>query len=221
MLREFLPPAACVLISLLIHVLVVVAEAHVWPTARKASVDTVVIDLVDPQQAKLPDFPEAVAAQTPPPRVEPPAPAPQAAPESAKAPVAPKQPTPPEAKATFAPPSSVPDPTAPNAGEVTLPLDTADARYQGYLERVRATIDRHWRWREGLLAAGKPGVVVLRVTFERSGGKARADLRRGSGSVTLDANALETFQSAIFPPFPPHWTVERLNLVGEFEYRLE
>jgi protein TonB len=114
--------------------------------------------------------------------------------------------------------SRPPDPQS-DAREVTLSLDAQDARYRGFLDRVQGAVDLRWKWREALLAANRPGTATVRFVIHSGGGGGEAELVESSGSTILDDEALAAVRRAVFPPFPASWTVERLNLVGQFEYR--
>lgn len=114
--------------------------------------------------------------------------------------------------------SRPPDPQG-EAREVSLSLDAQDARYRGFLDRVQGAVDLRWKWREALLAANRPGTATVRFVIHAGGGGGEAELVESSGSSILDDEALAAVRRAVFPPFPATWTVERLNLVGQFEYR--
>lgn len=114
--------------------------------------------------------------------------------------------------------SRPPDPRS-DAREVTLSLDAQDARYRGFLDRVQGAVDLRWKWREALLAANRPGTATVRFVIHSGGGGGEAELVESSGSTILDDEALAAVRRAVFPPFPASWTIERLNLVGQFEYR--
>lgn len=115
--------------------------------------------------------------------------------------------------------SRVPDPTATESYDVTLSINEQDERYRGFLYQVRAAIDHEWRWREAILAAGRPGNVVVRMTLNPTGNGARVQIIESSGSPILDQEATVSVQRAPFPAFPRHWSIQRLHLVAQFEYR--
>lgn len=118
-------------------------------------------------------------------------------------------------------PGSPPDPAGGTAREATVWLGEPDARYRGYLDQVQGAIDVSWRWKEALLAAGAGGSVVVRFTLTPSGRVEDVEVTRGSGSPILDREAIEAIRRAPLPTFPKHWTIRRLHLVAEFDYRFE
>ncbi len=118
-------------------------------------------------------------------------------------------------------PESPPDPAGGTAGEATLWLGDPDARYRGYLEQVQGAIDISWRWKEALLAAGAGGSVVVRFTLTPSGQVEDVEVAEGSGSPILDREAIQAIRRAPLPAFPKHWTIRRLHLVAQFDYRFE
>lgn len=122
--------------------------------------------------------------------------------------------------ADLRPAADLPDPAGAGVREATLALGESDVRYRGYLEQVQAAIDRTWRWKEALLAAGGPGRVLLRFTLGR-GEVEEVQVAESSGSPILDREAVEAVRRAPLPSFPRHWTIERLHLFAEFAYRLE
>lgn len=118
-------------------------------------------------------------------------------------------------------PATVPDPAGGEAREATLILGDVDVRYRGYLDAVQSAIDRSWRWKEALLAAGGGGRVLVRFTLGPDGSVEEVGVAESSGSPLLDREAAEAVRRAPLPPFPSHWTLERLTLFAQFAYRLE
>ncbi|GAB6063136.1 energy transducer TonB [Deferrisoma palaeochoriense] len=171
--------------------------------------------------------PPATPSPAPRPEEAPPAPRPGTVAEAAPAPEAEPRPAPPPLAALLprsqdlaAAVREPPDPTA-GAEEVTLQLGAADPRYRGYLDRVQAAIDVSWRWKEALLAAGRPGSVTVGFTITADGRAEEIEITRSSGSPVLDDEAAEAVRRAVFPEFPRHWSIRRLRLFAQFEYRLE
>ncbi|WP_025322576.1 TonB family protein [Deferrisoma camini] len=116
--------------------------------------------------------------------------------------------------------SGAPDPAG-GAQEATLWLGQTDTRYRGYLERVQNAIDVSWRWKEALLGAGRPGSVVIGFTLTPDGRAEEVKVSRSSGSPLLDEEAAAAVRRAVFPAFPTHWSIRRLRLFAQFDYRLE
>ncbi len=114
-----------------------------------------------------------------------------------------------------------PDPAGENAREASVALGERDVRYRSYLDRVQESIDGSWRWREALLAAGRSGSVVLRFTLTSRGATEDVEVDRTSGNPILDAEAMKAVRRSPLPAFPVHWTIIRLHLLAQFDYRLE
>jgi TonB family protein len=116
-----------------------------------------------------------------------------------------------------------PDPAGAKTREATLTLGTTDIRYRGYLDGIETAIDLSWsqRWKEALLAAGRAGSVVVRFTLTPGGNIESVEVVKGSGSSILDDEASNAVRRAPLPPFPAHWTIDRLHLLAQFDYRFE
>ncbi|MBI5014532.1 MAG: TonB family protein [Deltaproteobacteria bacterium] len=120
--------------------------------------------------------------------------------------------------ASFRAPSGRPDPAAGNAREATLGLGDEDERYRGYRDQVWSAIYNTWRVGKALVVAGGSRTVLVRLTIDDTGLVQDAHVVEGSGNPTLDAEALEAVRRARIPPFPPHWTIQRLHLMAQFDY---
>lgn len=203
---------------------------------KEPKVETIVVELLEEQRK------ETTLVVLP--STEAPAPAPQPA-ASAPMTVAAKMPPPPGALADAGPETAkvdakievkklpplpddmevmemtsyLPDPSGSGATEATINMSNPDARYKGFLDVVRAEVYKRWNSREALLAAKKAGDVTIRFTLVAGGGgSAAVDVLKSSGSQILDQEAVRAVQTARLPAFPNHWTLQRVNLVGEFQY---
>lgn len=206
---------------------------------KEPKVDTIVVELLEEKRQET----TLVAL----PSTEAPAPAPQPAPQAAapSTPVTVQMPPPPGALADAGPETAkvdakievkklpplpddmevmemtsyLPDPSGSGATEATINMSNPDARYKGFLDVVRAEVYKRWNSREALLAAKKAGDVTIRFTLVAGGGgSASVDVLKSSGSQILDQEAVRAVQTARLPAFPNHWTLQRVNLVGEFQY---
>jgi TonB family protein len=45
-----------------------------------------------------------------------------------------------------------------------------------------------------------------------------AEVVEPSGNPTLDTEAVDALKRGRLPPFPAHWTLERLSLMAQFDY---
>ena len=125
-------------------------------------------------------------------------------------------------KATEPKPAELPPPPDPAVGkalEATMRLDDTDRRYKGFLEGVRGAVDAQWNSRDAMIEAQRSGIVTLGFTLTAAGGRAaRVEVVKSSDSGALDNEALRAVKAASFPPFPRTWRLERLHLVGQFDY---
>jgi len=179
-----------------------------------------------PQAATSPIPANETPPPPPPPEPVPPAPEPQALPPTTQPAIAPPGlrellPRAEDLRPYSEAESSTPDPAGGQAKEVTLTLGDTDVRYRGYLQQVQASIDRSWRWREALLAAGGGGQVLVRFSLGPGGEVEDVGIAESSGSPVLDREAADAIRRAPIPAFPSHWTLQRLNLFAQFGYRLE
>jgi len=116
---------------------------------------------------------------------------------------------------------ALPDPTAPGAREtVVVGLGEQDPRYRGYLEQVQAAIYGAWRTGRALLVAGPSRTCLVRFSLTPLGLPGDVQVVRRSGNPTLDADAVDAVRRARIPPFPTHWTLERLQMEAQFDYVL-
>lgn len=107
------------------------------------------------------------------------------------------------------------------AEEPTVNLRDPSSRFGAYATQVQGAIDQAWsNWREALLAAGRPGVVVVRFTLVPDGTVQEVAFEKRSGSPILDGEAEEAIRNARLPPFPAHWAITRLHLIAQFDYLL-
>lgn len=112
-----------------------------------------------------------------------------------------------------------PDPTKAESLEATVNLEETDSRYEGFLGEVRKAVNRQWNSRDAMLAAQRSGLVTLSFTLIKSGGKPKiVKILKSSHSNALDDEAERAVKASLFPSFPKHWRLERLNLVAQFEY---
>lgn len=114
--------------------------------------------------------------------------------------------------------SEPPDPAGSGAREATLGLGEPDARYRGYINHVHDAIFASWHVGRGLLVSGKSRRVVVRFSLNSLGIVENAEVVEPSGNPTLDNEALEAVRRGRLPPFPAHWTLEKLHLMAEFDY---
>ncbi len=115
--------------------------------------------------------------------------------------------------------SNLPDPSKNGTKEVTINLDNPDERYRGFLSLVKAAVHKHWNGRDAILSARRAGQVAVRFSLAATGGAAGGvAVQESSDSPILDGEAVRAIKVSAFPPFPDHWKLARLNLVGDFHY---
>lgn len=102
--------------------------------------------------------------------------------------------------------------------EITVPLNSDDPRFKEYLDAVKRRILEIWRYPDDA-EPGLRGKVSLEFSIERDGSVSRVNIVTPSGHNTLDRGATEAMHLASpFPPFPPDFNTNRLNVVGGFRY---
>jgi periplasmic protein TonB len=164
---------------------------------------------------------------TPPPDVPPP-------PEAAPVPDVPPPPPPPPPRAAAKPaparprpaappPSPAPASSAPGAEPRAPVPSAAPADVIGpYRNSLAAHVQPYQRYPALARARREEGLVVLHVTIERDGRIAAMSIEHGSGSESLDREALATLKRADpLPPVPPSLPGATIDLVFPLRFHLE
>jgi outer membrane biosynthesis protein TonB len=233
---ETRPVYAALALSLVLHAFIAWFNPSLWAHLTQPEMDTIVVELLREDEGKPTPTPKSdtelakkSAEQTRSEKASPPLQV-EAAPPSSAGIKGEAQPEPLKLKADAKPlepeeaiklTSTHPDPTSDIAKEATMSLDDPDERYRGFLDNIRAAINKKWNAREAMLTARRSGLASVKFTLSAGGGNADAPaLIAQSGSEVLDGEALRAVQAANFPAFPDSWVIRRLNLIGEFEYAI-
>jgi protein TonB len=105
--------------------------------------------------------------------------------------------------------------------EKTVALDSRDYRYLAYLRKIKKKIERIWMYPQKAFEQKEEGVAVVKFSITRSGALLEPFIITSSGSELLDGETLGTVKAAApYDPLPPHFNLAKLNIVAEFQYRL-
>lgn len=230
------PLLTAIAVSVLFHALLAWLNPSLWAHLTEPEIDTVVVELLrekegEPKPTPASDTRRAARNEARPAEVSQKAPTPAEAPAPSSAGLKGEaQPDPLKFQADAKPleedeaisvTSELPDPTSETVAEATMSLDNPDKRYRGFLEKIRAAINRSWNAREAMLKARRSGNTTVQFTLSSGGGQADSPiLIAQSGSAALDDEALKAVRRASFPAFPNNWAIRRLNLIGDFEYAI-
>ena len=110
-------------------------------------------------------------------------------------------------------------PTSP--GDVPVPLETQDPRFQAYFSKVREKIKAAWTYPSTAGERGIEGEVVVEFRIAKDGNLESTAVRRSSGVPILDEYSMRAVQiAAPFPPVPDDVAKETLTIDSTFRYAL-
>jgi protein TonB len=111
-----------------------------------------------------------------------------------------------------------------NWREETVDLGSMDVKYAAYLLKIKKKllpIWRSWKYPEKAYANKKEGNVIVKMSVDANGSLAQALLISSSGSLELDADALNVVKTvAPFDPLPEQYNLSRLNILASFQYKI-
>jgi len=88
-----------------------------------------------------------------------------------------------------------------------------------YIINVREKIDKHWTYPKIAISYNITARVIVLFTVKRTGELETSEVVRGSGYSDLDDEALRAVKAAApFPPLPPEFKGEHLEIDVEFFY---
>jgi protein TonB len=103
----------------------------------------------------------------------------------------------------------------------TVNLNTTTIKYASYLLHVKNKIENVWEYPYKARREGLSGVLVIKFSINKNGSIYRVRVLRSSGKNILDKAAVKAiYNAARYNPFPHYWTINRLNIIGTFIYRL-
>lgn len=103
--------------------------------------------------------------------------------------------------------------------EATVTLESRAHEYAAYLEQVKRRIERRWRYPVLAQERGLSGKLTIEFAIRRDGRLTRLHLADSSGVSILDDAALEAIRlAAPYAPLPEFMGLDRLNIIGSFEY---
>jgi periplasmic protein TonB len=106
-------------------------------------------------------------------------------------------------------------------GDVPVPLETQDPRFQAYFSKVREKIKAAWTYPSTAGVRGIEGEVVVEFRIAKDGHLESTAVRRSSGAPILDEYSMRAVQiAAPFPPVPDDVAKETLTIDSTFRYAL-
>ncbi len=103
----------------------------------------------------------------------------------------------------------------------TVNLNTTTIKYASYLLHVKNKIENVWEYPYKARKQGLSGLLVIEFSINKNGSIHSVHILRSSGKRILDKAAVKAISDAArYNPFPSYWTINRLNIIGTFIYRL-
>ena len=103
----------------------------------------------------------------------------------------------------------------------TVNLNTTTIKYASYLLHVKNKIENVWEYPYKARREGLSGLLVIEFSINKNGSIYRVHILRSSGENILDKAAVKAIHDAArYNPFPRYWTINRLNIIGTFIYKL-
>jgi TonB family protein len=103
----------------------------------------------------------------------------------------------------------------------TVNLNTTTIKYASYLLHVKNKIENVWEYPYRARRQGLSGLLVIEFSINKNGSIYSVHILRSSGKKILDKAAVKAIHDAArYNPFPRYWTINRLNIIGTFIYRL-
>ena len=103
----------------------------------------------------------------------------------------------------------------------TVNLNTTTIKYASYLLHVKNKIENVWEYPYRARREGLSGLLVIEFSINKNGSIHSVAILRSSGKKILDKAAVKAiYEAARYNPFPHYWTINRLNIIGTFIYRL-
>ena len=101
----------------------------------------------------------------------------------------------------------------------TLSLNTSELKYQRYLINMKNRIEINWDYPLPASRNGWQGNLQIDFTIKKDGTVSRIKLVKSSNYPVLDDAAITALRlAAPFPPFPAGFSVEEINIKGQFSY---
>lgn len=101
----------------------------------------------------------------------------------------------------------------------TLSLNTSELKYQKYLINMKNRIELKWEYPFAASRNGWQGNLQIDFTIKKDGTVTDIRLVKSSNYPVLDDAAITALRLASpFPPFPAGFSVEEINIKGQFSY---
>lgn len=103
----------------------------------------------------------------------------------------------------------------------TVNLNTTTIKYASYLLNVKNKIEDVWEYPGQAREQNISGILVIEFSINKDGSLHSVSVLRSSGKKILDRAAVKAiYDAARYNPFPKYWTINRLNIIGTFIYRI-
>lgn len=110
---------------------------------------------------------------------------------------------------------------SPEESEDTISLETKDKRYSSYAKIIKARLMQHWEYPLEAWENLMEGEVLVLFSLNRQGHLKGISIVQPSHHEVLDKETTRTIRDAApFPPFPGSVTVNKLNIMANFAYKL-
>jgi len=111
--------------------------------------------------------------------------------------------------------------TPEETAEDTISLETKDKRYSSYAKIIKSRLLEHWEYPPEAWENLLEGDVLVLFSLNRQGHLMGIQVQKYSQHKILDDETTRTIRDAApFPPFPGSVTVNKLNIMANFTYRL-
>lgn len=101
-----------------------------------------------------------------------------------------------------------------------ITFDTSDAKYIGYMERLKEIIESIWKYPRRAADQGLQGDLEISFTIKKDGELAHVEVVRTSGYPILDEAAVQALKDAHYWPLPDAWHQDSFTVDGHFLYSL-
>jgi protein TonB len=100
-------------------------------------------------------------------------------------------------------------------------LDTEKDLLASFFKRFRDNIYQVWNYPRAAIERGESGVCLLKIVINQDGSVENAELLEGTGSPTLDREAVAAvYRGASYGNLPSSYPKEQLTIMAYFQYRL-
>jgi protein TonB len=100
-------------------------------------------------------------------------------------------------------------------------LDAEKDMLASFFQRFRTNIYQVWNYPRSAAERGESGVCLLKITINQDGSVDNAEILEGTGSPTLDREAIAAvYRGASYGNLPSSYPKDQLTIMAYFQYRL-